>query len=79
MTVTNFDGNVGYDVAGSYGVNVFGYDFYRACIDAAVERARGLGPVLGSYHTRSWSTMRGACARSRAWTRCRSTCRAPRR
>jgi glutamate-1-semialdehyde 2,1-aminomutase len=31
-------------------VNVFGYDFYRACIDAGIERARDLGPLLGSYH-----------------------------
>jgi glutamate-1-semialdehyde 2,1-aminomutase len=50
VTVTDLDGNVGYDLAGSYGVNVFGYDFYRSCIEAAVARAAALGPVLGSYH-----------------------------
>jgi glutamate-1-semialdehyde 2,1-aminomutase len=50
VTVTDLDGNVSYDLAGSYGVNVFGYDFYRTCIDAAVARARDLGPVLGAYH-----------------------------
>ena len=50
VTVTDLDGNRFYDLTGSYGVNVFGYDFYKACIDRAVERARELGPVLGAYH-----------------------------
>lgn len=44
------DGNWSYDLTGSYGVNVFGLDFYKDCIDRAVERARDLGPVLGPYH-----------------------------
>ena len=35
---------------GSYGVNLFGYDFYKACIDAGIERVRALGPVLGACH-----------------------------
>jgi glutamate-1-semialdehyde 2,1-aminomutase len=50
VTVTDLDGNTFYDVTGSYGVNVFGYDFYKACIAQAEERARGLGPLLGAYH-----------------------------
>jgi glutamate-1-semialdehyde 2,1-aminomutase len=50
VTITDLDGNVSHDLAGSYGVNVFGYDFYKECMDRAFERARGLGPVLGSYH-----------------------------
>jgi glutamate-1-semialdehyde 2,1-aminomutase len=50
VTVTDLDGNRFYDLAGSYGVNVFGYEFYKGCIDRAVERARELGPVLGAYH-----------------------------
>ena len=50
MTVTDLDGNVAYDVAGSYGLNVFGYDFYKSCIDAGIERVRALGPLLGAYH-----------------------------
>ena len=29
VTVTDLDGNVFYDLTGSYGVNVFGYDFYK--------------------------------------------------
>lgn len=50
VTVTDLDGNVFYDLTGSYGVNVFGYDFYKECIARAEERARPLGPVLGGYH-----------------------------
>lgn len=48
--VRDLDGNWSYDLTGSYGVNVFGYDFYKACIDRGIERTRDLGPVLGSYH-----------------------------
>src|SRR5262249_40548783 len=50
VTVTDLDGNVFYDLTGSYGVNLFGYDFYKDCIRRAEERARALGPVLGAYH-----------------------------
>jgi glutamate-1-semialdehyde 2,1-aminomutase len=50
VTLTDLDGNRLYDVTGSYGVNVFGYDFYKQCIAEGSERVRDLGPVLGSYH-----------------------------
>jgi glutamate-1-semialdehyde 2,1-aminomutase len=50
VTVTDLDGNASYDLTGSYGVNVFGYDFYKECIEHGAERVRGLGPVLGAYH-----------------------------
>ncbi len=50
VKVTDLDGNAFYDLTGSYGVNLFGYDFYKQCIARAVEQARDLGPVLGSYH-----------------------------
>jgi glutamate-1-semialdehyde 2,1-aminomutase len=50
VTATDLDGNVFHDLTGSYGVNLFGTDFYKACIDRAAERARALGPVLGHYH-----------------------------
>jgi glutamate-1-semialdehyde 2,1-aminomutase len=50
VTVTDIDGNNFYDVTGSYGVNVFGYDFYKECIARGSERVRDLGPVLGAYH-----------------------------
>jgi glutamate-1-semialdehyde 2,1-aminomutase len=50
VMVTDIDGNVFYDLTGSYGVNIFGNDFYKECITAAEARARALGPVLGPYH-----------------------------
>jgi glutamate-1-semialdehyde 2,1-aminomutase len=50
VLVRNLDGHPAYDLTGSYGANVFGYDFYKECIDAGIERVRDLGPVLGSYH-----------------------------
>jgi glutamate-1-semialdehyde 2,1-aminomutase len=50
VQVEDLDGNRLYDLTGSYGVNVFGYDFYKTCIDQAVARVRDLGPVLGAYH-----------------------------
>ncbi|HVZ73908.1 MAG TPA: aminotransferase class III-fold pyridoxal phosphate-dependent enzyme [Polyangia bacterium] len=50
VSVTDLDGNVFYDLTGSYGVNVFGYDFYKECIRAGSARAEALGPVLGAYH-----------------------------
>jgi glutamate-1-semialdehyde 2,1-aminomutase len=49
-TVTDVDGNRFFDVSGSYGVNLFGYDFYKECIDRGSALVRGLGPVLGAYH-----------------------------
>ena len=49
-TVTDLDGNPLYDLTGSYGVNVFGYDFYKGCIERGARRVADLGPVLGSYH-----------------------------
>jgi len=50
VSVTDLDGNRLYDLTGSYGVNVFGYDFYKECIERGAERVRDLGPVLGAYH-----------------------------
>src|SRR5271156_6273594 len=50
VTTTDLDGNRFYDLTGSYGVNLFGYDFYKECMDRGQERARDLGPVLGFYH-----------------------------
>jgi len=46
----DMDGNRFFDVTGSYGVNVFGLDFYKQCIEQGAMRAQQLGPVLGSYH-----------------------------
>ena len=40
-----------YDVSGSYGVNVLGYDFYKQGHRSRLRaRVRALGPVLGPYH-----------------------------
>jgi glutamate-1-semialdehyde 2,1-aminomutase len=50
VTVTDLDGNTFYDLTGSYGVNVFGADFYKECMARGFERANALGPVLGAYH-----------------------------
>jgi glutamate-1-semialdehyde 2,1-aminomutase len=50
VMLTDLDGNRFYDLTGSYGVNVLGYDFYKQAIARAVERVGELGPVLGPYH-----------------------------
>jgi glutamate-1-semialdehyde 2,1-aminomutase len=50
VMVADLDGNQFYDLTGSYGVNLLGYDFYKGSIDRGADRARPLGPVLGPYH-----------------------------
>ena len=50
VTVTDLDRNSFYDLTGSYGVNLFGHDFYKGCIDRGRARVCALGPILGSYH-----------------------------
>jgi len=50
VRVTDLDGNQAIDLTGSYGVNVFGYDFYKDTLARGAERVRDLGPVLGPYH-----------------------------
>ncbi|KAA0124768.1 aminotransferase class III-fold pyridoxal phosphate-dependent enzyme [Methylobacterium sp. P1-11] len=50
VTLTDLDGNVLYDLAGSYGVNLFGVDFYRSCLEEGAARVSALGPVLGPLH-----------------------------
>ena len=49
-TLTDLDGNRYFDLGGSYGVNLFGYDFYKKCIARGSALVRDLGPVLGAYH-----------------------------
>jgi len=46
----DLDGNRLYDLTGSYGVNVFGYEHYKTCIERGMAQVRDLGPVLGTYH-----------------------------
>jgi glutamate-1-semialdehyde 2,1-aminomutase len=50
VRVVDLDGNVYHDLTGSYGVNVFGVDFYKDCIAQGSALVRDLGPVLGAYH-----------------------------
>lgn len=61
VLLTDLDGNRFYDLAGSYGVNVFGYDFYKACIAEGNRRAAELGPVLGAYHPAVAGNARRLC------------------
>ena len=49
-TLTDLDGNDFHDLSGSYGVNLFGYEFYKTCIAEGAARVAALGPVLGTYH-----------------------------
>ena len=49
VQVTDLDGNAFYDLTGSYGVNLLGYDFYKGCMERGARRVGALGPVLGSY------------------------------
>jgi glutamate-1-semialdehyde 2,1-aminomutase len=48
--LTDLDGNRLYDLAGSYGVNLFGQEFYKSCMAEGAARAAALGVVLGAYH-----------------------------
>ena len=50
VLLTDLDGNRLYDLAGSYGVNLLGYDFYKECMARGAEQVQELGPVLGAYH-----------------------------
>jgi glutamate-1-semialdehyde 2,1-aminomutase len=61
VTVTDVDGNTFYDLTGSYGVNIFGNDFYKECIAEGEKRAEKLGPVLGSYHPVVAENVRRIC------------------
>jgi glutamate-1-semialdehyde 2,1-aminomutase len=71
VTVTDIDGNVLYDLTGSYGVNIFGNDFYKECIE------EGENPSSATTIPLS-PTMCAGFAKSPATTKFRSTCPAPR-
>jgi glutamate-1-semialdehyde 2,1-aminomutase len=62
VTVTDLDGNISYDLTGSYGVNIFGNDFYKECIAKAEAHAHALGPVLGPYHPAVADNVTRLCA-----------------
>ena len=50
VTVTDLDGNSFYDLTGSYGVNLLGYDAYKRSIAEGSALVAELGPVLGALH-----------------------------
>ncbi|MBN8486966.1 MAG: aminotransferase class III-fold pyridoxal phosphate-dependent enzyme [Burkholderiales bacterium] len=50
VTLTDLDGRSFYDLAGSYGVNLLGYDAYKDLMAEGLRRTQDLGPVLGGYH-----------------------------
>jgi len=60
--LTDLDGNRYIDVTGSYGVNLFGLDFYKSCIQEGAAMAEKLGPVLGSYHPCVLDNVKQLCA-----------------
>ncbi|MDX2010976.1 MAG: aminotransferase class III-fold pyridoxal phosphate-dependent enzyme [Myxococcaceae bacterium] len=50
IRLRDLDGVESLDLGGSYGVNLFGTDFYKQCLARAFTRAQELGLVLGPYH-----------------------------
>ena len=48
--VTDHDGQKFFDLTGSYGVNVFGADFYKECMREGSARVQDVGATLGAYH-----------------------------
>ncbi|MFK3888410.1 aminotransferase class III-fold pyridoxal phosphate-dependent enzyme [Sphingomonas sp. NPDC079357] len=62
--LTDLDGNRFIDLTGSYGVNLFGNDFYKATMREALDIADPLGGVLGSYHPVVADNVRRLCALS---------------
>ncbi len=48
--LTDLDGQQFLDLSGSYGVNLFGHEFYKQCVAEGMARVAPLGPVLGVYH-----------------------------
>ncbi|WP_174286867.1 aminotransferase class III-fold pyridoxal phosphate-dependent enzyme [Sphingomonas bacterium] len=48
--VVDLDGNRLIDLTGSYGVKLFGYEFYKQTIAEGAKAVETLGPVLGAYH-----------------------------
>jgi len=50
LRVRDLDGNWSYDLGGSYGVNLFGHEFYKGCMERGFAAARALGMTLGDYN-----------------------------
>jgi len=62
VRICDLDGNWRYDLTASYGVNVFGYDFYKTCMAEGNAEAEALGPLLGPYHPVTHDNVRRICA-----------------
>ena len=62
--MTDLDGNRFIDVTGSYGVNLFGLNFYKSCIQEGSDLVKDLGPTLGSYHPCVLENVKRLCALS---------------
>jgi glutamate-1-semialdehyde 2,1-aminomutase len=60
--LTDLDGNRLIDVTGSYGVNLFGLDFYKDCIAQGSQMVQDLGPLLGAYHPCVLDNIQRLCA-----------------
>ncbi len=60
--LTDLDGKRFIDVTGSYGVNLFGLDYYKASMAEGAAMAQALGPVLGSYHPSVLDNVQRLCA-----------------
>ena len=78
VTLTDLDGNRFYDLTGSYGVNVFGYDFYKECMEQGLRARARARPGARRLSSGRRLQRQAAAGRSRASTRSRSTCPAPR-
>jgi glutamate-1-semialdehyde 2,1-aminomutase len=50
VRLQDLDGHRFIDVTGSYGVNLFGHDFYKETLSQGAREVADLGPVLGGYH-----------------------------
>jgi glutamate-1-semialdehyde 2,1-aminomutase len=50
VMLVDLDGNSLYDLGGSYGINLLGYDCYKGTMERGLARVRELGAVLGPYH-----------------------------
>ena len=59
VQVQDLDGNWFYDLTGSYGVNLLGYDFYKKTIAEGSALVAELGPVLGALHPCVLDVVRG--------------------
>jgi len=59
--LTTVDGTEMIDLAGSYGVTLFGAPFYAECIREGSAAVASLGPVLGTYHPVVAENVRRLC------------------